>query len=142
MKYIYIIIALISLTISGVIGFKIGSSTVKDGSLKVTESQPIKSEVIKYVNIKNKEAVKTAIESKIIITRTYSGINNGFITADVLASDGFKCSTVQDRISVSIKTNYSTYLLIGGGALLAGILTTLYLTKDKSVYIPISQGRF
>jgi hypothetical protein len=140
---IYLIIALILLGISWFVGYKVGSSTVKDGTITVIESKPVIREVIRYVNKANPKEVDAALNSPIDISRNYSGIDNGCITANIIASDRYKRSIVQDRIKVNERTSYKTELIIGGVAFVVGACATVYtLRKVGVIKINIAQGRF
>lgn len=128
---------------SGIIGYMIGSSTIKDGKITIIKSTPEIHEVIKYVNVKDHVQVDAAIKSKIDIRRMYSDMHNGIFTANISANDGFKSTSVTDTIRVTDTENYTTDLIIGAAALVAGGIATVYaLNKTKVIKFNMAQGRF
>jgi len=118
MKYIYIALAIIILIISHVIVYELGVSKKQTNGIIVTENKPITTEVIKNVDRQNSTQVNAALDAKINIDRKYSGITNGFIYANIRASDGFKSASVRDKIKIDSKQNLNT-VIIGYGVYLA-----------------------
>ena len=116
----YLITLSIGIVVSFGFGFIIGASSIQNGNSSTIESKRIINEVIKYVDTTDQNQVNAALNSKIIITRSYSDLTNGFIIADFSASDGYKRTIGQDSIRVDVQ-RYTTrnIVQIGYGVYMA-----------------------
>ena len=143
-KSIFIsIVLLVSIITVGIIGYKAGLSPGQNGTVTVTTGKPTTHKIIQVVDHANKTEVNASIKAPIINHVVFSDLKNGTITVTTTSTDGFKQTVSQDIIKIKTETNYSTYLWIGGGALAAGIIATIYVSKKgKSIKIPMVQGRF
>jgi hypothetical protein len=116
-NYIYITAIAFIISVSGFVGYKIGVSQVKDNTISVIQTESTKQEVIKVVNRKDPKQVNKALDAPIEIDAKFSGVTDGFIFADIYASDTFKSAKAKYSISVNAKPFYNT-LYVGYGVYL------------------------